>query len=154
MKFVEVPIEIAGQVQTTAASKAVHSARDSQNGFGSHFARNASVAAQRAWSIDKPTFSRDLKVHGAANAAKHVNLGAWADACSDSSDTSPPIASGLQASSFDPQQFLDLRSCCLASSPDCDAVANDVVVDSWAYCNWPAHGDDGSLSSAITGVPL
>jgi len=71
-RFVLVPAPLHGRVKRMTKSLVIHQTRDEQNGFSSHYARNASLAAARAGAIPRDVLGSDLKTHSAANAAKHV----------------------------------------------------------------------------------
>jgi len=87
-KFIEVRSEEAVEIKKMSCSRAVHSDRECMNGWPSHLARSASIAANRGGHIDRITLEKDLKTHSYANAAKH-SLGGVASRC-------PAVASSLR----------------------------------------------------------
>lgn len=88
-KFVEVDSAVAPMVKAMARSKELHVQRNCDVGFGSHYARNASLAAARSNLIGEDTLKADLRIHRAANAAKHSVVPTPGRKWADIDDTLP-----------------------------------------------------------------
>jgi hypothetical protein len=70
-KFIEVRAEDVRDIKVMVHSREIHAVRDRANGFASHYARHASLAAGREGHIGQATIANDMKAHSRANAAKH-----------------------------------------------------------------------------------
>jgi len=74
LKFIEVPCHLAAQAKCIVRSKVLHHSRDAMVGATTHFARQASLGAARVGAISRETLKQDLRIHTAANSAKHTTL--------------------------------------------------------------------------------
>ncbi len=69
--LVEVSHEDAKEVEDMAKALERHKARDCSNYFHSHFARNASLAAEASGAIFSQELKEDMNIYRKANIAKH-----------------------------------------------------------------------------------
>jgi len=97
--FIEVDSAFRDEARALVRGRALHRQRDIDNGFVSHHGRMASIAAQRAGSIDERTLKSDLQEYQRANVAKHGGRRVrWADADDENPD---------HPQDLDPLTFLD-----------------------------------------------
>eukprot|EP00931_Biecheleriopsis_adriatica_P045669 TRINITY_DN26150_c0_g1_i2.p1 TRINITY_DN26150_c0_g1~~TRINITY_DN26150_c0_g1_i2.p1 ORF type:complete len:422 (-),score=30.76 TRINITY_DN26150_c0_g1_i2:391-1656(-) len=110
-KFVEVDRTMATAVKAMVKSKALHELRNRENGFDSHYARHASLAAAKAQVVDADALKSDLRIHRLANTAKH---------------THPARSNLVNTDTFDVKK-VSSAPIPLEKLADCD----DTVPDSW-----------------------